>query len=444
MSAQSFRQFAILVMGQAVAMLGSSLTAFALGIWAYQKAGSFTDFTMIALANTLPMALFSPIAGAMVDRWNRKAILMAGQAIAFVIPAITAMLYWRDALQVWHIIVMSSLGSMFNAFVFPAVTASVPLMVKQDQLTRANSLIQLAMGLVSLLAPAIAGSLLVSIGLKYIFLLHLGATVIGAIALLITPIPQPPRRDHHDPLYNGKFFEGIAYGWRYMSGKPGLQALNLWVSAMSFNVFAIISLLTPMVLSFSDAKGLGVVASVSGLGMLFGSVAMLARKSTENNMRLIMIATTITCFMYIAAPLVSKVWYVALCVFIVVSTFPLFNVCGQVIFQRKIAPEFQGRVTGLRNFLRGLMQPLALITIGPLVDKLFGPAMLEGGSMTPYFSQLLGVGPGRGAALLIFLLGWLCLLWMVLAWLGPIRKIEENLPDYTRPEDIPAAAPNPA
>jgi hypothetical protein len=131
-------------------------------------------------------------------------------------------------------------------------------------------------------------------------------------------------------------------------------------------------------------------------------------------------------------------------VFIVVSTFPLFNVCGQVIFQRKIAPEFQGRVTGLRSFLRGLMQPLALITIGPLVDKLFGPAMLEGGSMTPYFSQLLGVGPGRGAALLIFLLGWLCLLWMVLAWLGPIRKIEENLPDYTRPEDIPAAAPNPA
>jgi MFS transporter, DHA3 family, macrolide efflux protein len=431
MSTQSFRQFVILVIGQSVAMLGSSLTAFALGVWAYQKAGSVTDFTMIALAASLPMALFSPIAGALVDRWNRKIILLLGQTAAIVVTAVMAMLYWRNALDVWHITVLSAISSLFNAFVFPAVTASIPLMVKPEQLTRANSLISLVLGVVQLVAPAVAGGLMVAIGLKYIFVLNLIAFSVGVVALLMTPIPRPPVRDHFDPLYNGKFFEGILYGWRYMNSKPGLPELNLWTSAMAFSVYAIISLLTPMVLSFSDARGLGVVASMSGFGMLAGSLAMMARKSTANNMQVIMWGTTLTCIMYIAVPLLQAVWYVALCAFVVVSTFPVFNVCGQVIFQRKIAPEFQGRVTGLRNFLRGLMQPLALLTIGPLVDKVFGPAMLEGGSMAPWFGQLLGVGPGRGAALLIFVLGWLCLVWMVLAWLSPIRKIEQILPDYT-------------
>lgn len=433
MSTQSFRQFAILVIGQSIAVLGSSLTGFALGVWAYQQAGSVTDFTMIALATSLPLALFSPIAGTLVDRWNRKTILLVGQTAAILITLTMATLYWRDALQVWHITLLSALGSMFNAFVFPAVTASIPLMVPREQLSRANSLISLAMGIVQLLAPAVAGALMVAIGMKYLFAINLAAFVVGVAALALTPIPSPAVRDHHDPLYKGGFLQGMLYGWRYMHKMPGLTLLNVWTAMMAFNSFAITALLTPMVLSFTDARGLGIVASAAGFGMLAGSIAMMMRRGNDNNMRMIMWGGFPLCLLYMAVPLVQQVWYVALCMMLTVALIPVFNVCGQVIFQRKIAPEFQGRVTGLRNFLRGIMQPLALLCVGPLVDNVFGPAMMSGGTLTPWFGTLLGEGQGRGAALLIFLLGAVSLAWMLMAALSPIRHLERRLPDYDQP-----------
>lgn len=447
MSDNAFRKFALLVIGQAVAVLGSSLIGFALGVWAYQQAGSVTDFTMIALATSLPMALFSPLAGALVDRWSRKLILLIGQVAAMLIMITLAILYWQDALQVWHIVTLSAIGSLFNAFVFPAVTASIPLMVPREQLSRANSLISLVMGIVQLLAPALAGALMVAIGLKYLFVINLATFAIGVVALALTPIPRPPVRDQRDPLIRGGLLQGMLYGWRYLHNLHGMSLLNVWTAAMAFNQFAITALLTPMVLSFSDARGLGIVASSAGFGMLAGSLAMMARRGNDNNMRLIMVGGFALCLLCVIMPLVQQVWYVALCMMLTVALIPVFNVCGQVIFQRKIAPEFQGRVTGLRNFLRGMMQPLALLSIGPLVDQVFGPAMLTGGTLTPWFGSLLGAGPGRGAALLIFLLGFLSMAWMLLAWISPIRHIETTLPDHDQVHadvETDATSPPPA
>lgn len=430
MPANLMRRFTILVLGQSTAVLGSSLMGFSLGVWAYQKAGSVTDFTTIAIATSLPAALLSPLAGTLIDRWNRKAILIASQLATITITLVLSLLYRQNMLEIWQISALSALGSLFSAFAFPAMTASIPLMVETKDLSRANSLISLLIGVVQLIAPAIAGTLMVAIGLENIFILNLCGYFIGMCVLISTPIPQPPQRDQHDPLYKRGLFQGMIYGWRYMSAKPGMSLLNLWTAALAFNGFAIVSLITPVVLGFSDAKGLGIVASSAGLGMLVGSLLMLGRGTTSRNMLNIMVAGIICCCMYIVAPLVQAVWYLAICVFIVMASIPVINICGQVIFQRKIAPEFQGRVAGLRNFLRGMMQPLALLTIGPLVDNVFGPAMKKDGSLSGLLGPLLGTGDGRGAALLIFLLGWLSLIWMVMAWFSPIRKIEQILPNH--------------
>ena len=162
----SMRTFLIIWAGQLLSTLGSGMTGFAMGIWVFQKTGSATQFAVIALAATLPAVLISPLAGVLVDRWPRKPVMVVSDAAAALATLAAALLFWTGRLEVWHILIISALGSTLGAFQGPAWSASVTLLVPKEHFGRASGLSQMSQALSGIISPLLAGLLMMAIGVE--------------------------------------------------------------------------------------------------------------------------------------------------------------------------------------------------------------------------------------------------------------------------------------
>ena len=167
---RGFAVFAVVLAGQAVSILGTGLTGFALGVWVFQRTGSATQFALVALALLLPVVLLLPVAGALVDRWDRRWAMIVGDAGSGLCSLGLAALVWSGRLEVWHIWLLCAGSSAFSALQYPAFTAASTLLVPRRHLGRAAGLTQLAIAAAQILAPLLAGALLGRIGLRGVLL----------------------------------------------------------------------------------------------------------------------------------------------------------------------------------------------------------------------------------------------------------------------------------
>lgn len=435
----SIKAFTVLLVAQSFSIFGTSLTGFALGVWVYNEVGSATIYSLIALANGIPIVLFSPLAGAIVDRVNRKKIILAAQLAACLITATLMLLYSVDALRPWHIIALVALNSVFLAFVLPTIAATVPLMVPKDQLTRANGMIALAFGIIQLTGPAIAGTLYTSVGLKTIFLLDLVTFAVGMTAVLLTTIPQPIAQEtasHHEQSIGQSLLAGLTF----VTGNRSLTWILVFYALMVSTLMTMGIMVQPMVLAFTDARTLGFIMSFSACGILFGSTLMIVLRHVNRHIPIILAATFTVGFFCIITPAATTPWLLAAGGFMIMSCFPVFDANNRALIQRKVDPLMLGRVMGLRNFGLGIGKSLMLLSAGPVADLWFEPAMAEGGWLAGPLGPLYGNGQGRGIAVLISLLGLIALVLGLSALLNPrIRQLDTLMADFEQAPDAPAS-----
>src|ERR1041384_922863 len=148
--------FKLINLGQFISMTGTGLTRFALGVWVYQRSGSATQFALVSLFSILPNILVGPFAGALVDRWNRRRLLIICDTGAALSTLLLAVLIYTGRLELWHVYLTTGLSAVFGAFQGPAYSATVPLLVAKQDLPRASSLAQLAAGVAQIVSPALA------------------------------------------------------------------------------------------------------------------------------------------------------------------------------------------------------------------------------------------------------------------------------------------------
>ena len=209
--------------GQVVSIFGSSLSGFALGVWLYQVTGSASNFALVALCTVLPQLLVSPLAGALVDRYPRRWMMVLGDSGAALCTLAMAVLFFSGPalVQPWQVFLVTALSSAFGALQSPAYLALVPGMVPEAQLGRANGLIQLGQGLAEVLAPALAGLLVASIGVPGVLLIDL-ATFIVAVSVLafvrspeaaLHAAPQMTAHRHEDVITILARLRALRAGW---------------------------------------------------------------------------------------------------------------------------------------------------------------------------------------------------------------------------------------
>ena len=433
------RAFIIVWLGQIVSVLASSMSQFGLSIWMYQQTGSATAMGLMQVAFITPFLILSPIAGVMVDRYNRKLMMMVSDLAAIIATGGIFILFALGRLEFWHLYISAALNGIGNTFQWPAYSAAITTMVPKAQYGRANGLMSLMEAGPGVLAPLLAGALLPLIGLVGILTIDVLTFFFAIGALLFVFVPQPAHTSEGEES-RGSLLHEAAYGFRYIFARPSLLGLQL---VFFFgNLFSGIgyTVLAPMVLARTASNSVifGMVESAGAIGGVVGGVVMSAWGGFKRRVHGVLLGWILLSIPFALVGIARDLplWLPAM--FLTSLFGPLVNTSNQAIWQAKVAPDVQGRVFSARRLIAWLTNPISPIIGGTLADFVLEPAMRSDGGLAGLFGWLVGTGPGAGMGLLLVICGLLCVLVPVICYFIPaIRNAETLLPDH---DQAPAAA----
>ncbi|MCV3217385.1 MFS transporter [Plectonema radiosum NIES-515] len=425
------RIFTLIWLGQLVSLIGTWMAVFALDIWVFQKTGSATQFALVTLTCTIPPIIISPLAGTLVDRWDRRWTMIISHLCIGLSTLVIVALLTIGQLEIWHIYLRNVFISTFGAFHSSAYKASIRSLVSEEDLTRVSGMMQLSMGIQQIVSPLLAGILLNIVQLKGILLINLATLLVALVPLLLVPFPKisQPADEKQEPL---SFWGETAYGWTYLTERPGLLKFLIVFSIYQFLLGFVAVLMYPLILSLATPASLGQIAFVGGIGTLVGALIMSAQKNSWKNLIIPILSAMSLSGLWIAlAGLRPSTIQIAIATSLFFLTAPFINGSVQVIFQKQVAERVQGRVFALIGSISGIAIPLAALIAGPLADDVFEPLMaFDGPWSRNLIGQVIGSGPGRGIGLIFVLVGCCILVAALLGYQYPgIRELEENLPD---------------
>ncbi|MBN2005374.1 MAG: MFS transporter [Anaerolineae bacterium] len=423
------RVFFLIWLGQLASLIGSGFTMFALAVWVYQGTNSVSKFALVAFFGAVPGVLLAPIAGALVDRWDRRWVMVLSDLGSGFSTLFMWLLLRAGTLELWQIYLAVAFSAACEAFQWPAYNASVTLLVPKEKAGRSGGMLQLGPAIAQVITPLMAGFLMASIGLQGIITIDLATLVVALFLMFIVVVPRPEASDA-GKAGKGSLWKEAGFGWAYVRQRPGLLGLLAFFAMFNLVMGLVVVLITPLILSFAGTPVLGIVSSVSGLGMLLGGIIMSAWGGPKRRIHGV-IGFSIPCgaILFLGGVRPNAV-LIAVAAFIYLFCVQVISGSSHAIWQVKIAADIQGRVFAVRLMVRSLMIPLTRLLAGPLSDYVFEPLLAPGGALAGSVGRVIGVGPGRGVGFLFIVLGALTLLTAVVAYASPrLHRIEDELPD---------------
>lgn len=431
--------FTIVWVGQLVSVLASNMSWFALTIWAFEMTGSATVLGGVQTAFILPFLVMSPFAGAMVDRYNRKLMMMVSDLGAVLATGGILTLNALDMLQIWHLYAACVIYGLSGTFQWPAYMAAISTMVPKEKYDRANGMMSLVDSGPAVFSPMIAGALLPLIGLVGILTIDVITFVIAIITLLVVFIPQP-EKTIEGQAGSGTMVSEAAYGFKYIFARRSL--LGLLIVILFLNLFHGFSnaLFAPMLLSRTDNNSavLGSVQSAFAIGGVLGGLFVSARGGFKKRVRGMLLGWSFFAVFGLIIFGLGRglaVWLPA--AVLAAMTFPLTQSASNAIWQSKVAPDIQGRVFAARRLIAWLVEPIMPVVAGALADYVTEPAMLGQTALAKTFGWMVGTSPGSGMSLQYLFSGLGYLAVIAVAWFLPnIRNVETILPDHDQMEKV--------
>jgi MFS family permease len=430
---EKINAFILIWVGQFVSMTGSYMTSFALGIWAWEKTGSAQALALVGVFTYAPLIVMTPLAGMLVDRWNRKWVMMISDLGAVLASMVVFALYTTGNLEIWHIYATTAFASMFQAFQWPAYSAAMTLMVEKEHYSRASGFISMMESGSNIVGPILAGALIGVLGIKGILLIDLATFCFAIVTLLLVVIPQPVFNKARYSLKT--FWQDITFGFRFILQRPGLLNLQLIFFGANFMTVFGWAVVNAMVLARtgSNAQVLGFVQSFAAVGGLVGAVFLMIWGGPKKQYLGVLVGWILNgIFGRFLMGISQTPWLWMISAFLLAVFMPTVNGSNQAIWQRKVPPEQQGRVFAVRRFIAQITIPVSLGLSGWLADHVFEPGFATAeawGSKT--LGWLVGTGPGAGLSLMIAISGIMVALVGLVGLLSPsIRNVERDLPDF--------------
>jgi DHA3 family macrolide efflux protein-like MFS transporter len=435
-----FGTFEAVWFGQLISYVGSGLTNFALGVWVFQRTGSVTQFALIAFCAGLPGLLAAPFAGALVDRWDRRLVMLWCDLVAGIRTLVVALLLLGGALRTWHVYVAVAVVSVLRALHLPAYIAATSTLVPRRQIGRASGMMQFGQAAGDTLAPLVAGLMIGAIGMAGVLLVDFATFLFAVLTLALVQVPRPAA-SAAALAARGSLAREAALGWTFIKERPGLLGLLMYF-AMCNLVFSIaMVLVVPLVLSFSGPAVLGRVQAAASCGLVAGSLLMSITGWPRRRIHGVLGCGLLLSVMLVVVGLRPSAPLIGAGLFLLLFSAAIVNGSSQAIWQVKVPADVQGRVFAVRRMLAQFTAPVGQIAAGPLADRCFRPLLVAGGPLAGSVGRILGVGSGRGIGLLYACLAVVPLLSSLWGYAQPrVRNVEDEIPDAL---ETPAAPPVP-
>jgi len=359
--------------GQAFSLIGSKVVQFALIWWLTAQTESATVLATASLVGLIPEIILGPIAGAYVDRWDRRKVMIAADSVIALVSLILAGLFAAGVVEIWHIYVVMFLRALGGSFHWPAMQASTTLMVPEKHLSRVAGLNQAMYGFLNILGAPLGALLIDLLPTEGILLIDVGTAMLAVLPLFFVSIPQPSREDPDtEPT---TLWQELLDGLNYLRSWKGMVILLAFAMLFKLALTPAFSLFPLFVYKHfgGDAADLSKLEALIGIGIVLGGLVMSAWGGFKRRIVTTMSAMNLLGFSLIGMGLLSGEMFgtAAVMAFVLGISIPFVDAPLMAIMQATIAPEKQGRVLSLIGSLLWITSPIGLAISGPIAD-LFG------------------------------------------------------------------------
>ena len=419
---KKFGNFILLWATQTLSRLGSSLTPFALILWAYGKTGSALSTALLTVSSYVPYILLSLPVGTLTDRMNKKRLMLLSDTAA-ALCTLTILFVWLSGnLELWHLYLVNAITGTAQTFQQPASEVATTLVTPEDKYQKAGSLNALAYSVINMASPVIATALYSVGGLTLVIIVDLSTFTVAFLSLLFfVRIPEMKKENHEDSHIMMDLKEALCF----LRTNTGILQVILFLAAINFIASIYNAALPAMILSFESESALAAVQSTAGIAMIIGSAIAAMLPTPKSRVRMIIISLFISMstenFMlaFFRNPIM---WCVG--AFLGWLCIPVMNTNLDALMRSQIPSSIQGRVYSARNMLQFFTIPLGYLAGGFLVDSMFEPFMTD--KSNTVLNQLFGTGKGSGTAFLFAVIGVMgVLVCVIFSRLKAMRALED-------------------
>jgi MFS transporter, DHA3 family, macrolide efflux protein len=405
------RKFILIWFGQLISTIGSYMSEFALTLWAWELTGSATALALVGFFSLLPRIFISIFAGIIVDRANRKHLMILSDAIAAISTLFILLLHLSGQLAIWHLYLAASITGGFGQIQQLAYSTSITLLVSPQNYTRANSMNSVVHYGSNIIAPAIAGVLYPIIGLGGILPIDLATFGVAIITLVWIRIPQLAEGREDGEIGRPRdgetgrvaaFWSEITFGIHYIWQRDSLRTLLMFTASFWFAHDFTETIGDPMILARSNnnSQVLGAIFSSAGIGGVTGAVVLSAWGGPKRRVNGMLAG-------FMGAGLAKTVFGLGQSTIVWLPTqfcsslnFPLLGSSETALWMEAVPPKLQGRVFAANSLVLELVSAIATLIAGPLSDRVLEPVMQSQNIFSSLFAPIFGSGTGAGMALL--------------------------------------------
>jgi DHA3 family macrolide efflux protein-like MFS transporter len=322
----------------------------------------------------LPQVLLGPFVGALVDRWNRRRVMVVADTAIALLSAWLAYLFWADSLQIWHVYLIMFARSLGGAFHWPAMQASTSLMVPKEQLARVGGMNQTLQGVLGIVTPPLGAFAMEVMPLHAIMIIDVITAAFAIGPLFVVHIPQPERPAEPEGGRRPSLWRDVADGFLYIWHWKGMLLVLVLATLINMMIHPGMSLLPILVVRKFDggALQLGWLNSAWGVGIILGGLILsvwggFKRKVVTALLGLIGQGIGFTLVGLTPGP---ALWLAIVGLALGGTMNPICNGPLSALLQDVVAPEIQGRVFTVIGSLSGLAAPVGLAIAGPVADWL--------------------------------------------------------------------------
>ena len=421
---KKFSNFILLWATQTLSRLGSSLTPFALILWAYGETGSALSTALLTVSSYVPYILLSLPVGTLTDRMNKKRLMLLSDTAA-ALCTLTILLVWLSGnLELWHLYLVNAITGTAQTFQQPASEVATTLVTPEDKYQKAGSLNALAYSVINIASPVIATALYSAGGLTLVIIVDLSTFTVAFLSLLLfVRIPEMKKSEKRE---DNHIMMDLKEALSFLRTNMGILQVILFLAAINFIASIYNAALPAMILSFSfeNESVLAAVQSTAGIAMIIGSAIAAMLPTPKSRVRMIILSLFISMstenFMlaFFRNPIM---WCVG--AFLGWLCIPVMNTNLDALKRSQIPSSIQGRVYSARNMLQFFTIPLGYLAGGFLVDEVFEPFMTD--KSNTVLNQLFGTGKGSGAAFLFAVIGVMgVLVCVIFSKLKAMRNLE--------------------
>jgi MFS family permease len=369
------RNYRLFFSGQSVSLVGSWMTRIATSWLIYRLTGSALLLGLVGFAGQIPSFLLAPVAGVLVDRWDRHRLLVATQVLAMVQSAALAALALTGVINIWHVLVLSLFQGVINAFDMPARQAFVVEMVEsRADLPNAIALNSSMVNAARLLGPSIGGVLIAAVGEGWCFLFDALSYLAVIASLLLMRLPRRERQARA----GAPILPELKAGWSYVASSAPIASLLILLALISL-VGMPYSVLMPIVASTVLHGGphtLGFLMAATGVGALLGAVYLASRSSVLGLGRIIPIAAALFGAGLIGFGLSRQLWLSLFLLLVAGLGFMVQMAASNTLLQTLVEDDKRGRVMSFYTMAFMGTAPFGSLLAGAVAHRFGAPVTI--------------------------------------------------------------------